>query len=369
MMWEQTLEKGMTNGRWMRGTLALLLAGAAASCGGAEAGGMGRDVDETYVRVINVEVTEVSKETFVEEIRLTASVQANRVVDVAAEESGVIREALVEKGTPVAEGQALARIDDAILTAQVEQARAQAELASQTWERRQRLWEEDRVGSEIAYLEAKYAQEQTAASLRALEERLARTTILAPFSGILDQRMIEVGSMVAPGQVVARIVDLNPLKVMAGVPERYAADVRRGARAQITFDVLPGQVFEGDIGYVGATVDTESRTFPIEIAVRNSQGIIKPQMVANVVVTRREVADAIVVPQDALVRVEQGYVVFVAESRQGGDVAAVRPVELGPARRNLVVLASGVDEGERLIVVGQKSVADGDRVSVVDVRD
>lgn len=175
--------------------------------------------------------------------------------------------------------------------------------------------------------------------------------------------------MVAPGQVVARLVDLNPLKVMAGVPERYAADVRRGARARVTFDVLPGQVYEGDVGYVGATVDPQSRTFPIEIVVRNPQGIIKPQMVANVVVTRREVDDAIVAPQDALVRVEGGYVVFVAEARQGGDVAAVRPVELGPARRNLVVLASGVDEGERLIVVGQKSVADGDRVNVVDVRD
>jgi RND family efflux transporter MFP subunit len=367
---ERKVEDGsMMIGRWSAGALALLLAGAAAGCGNVEAGGTRGDADEAFIRVINVEVTEVSRENFVEEIRLTAAVQANRDVEVAAEESGVIREILADRGTPVQEGQPVAKIDDAILRAQVEQARAQAELAAQTWERRKRLWEEDRVGSEIAYLEAKFAQEQTAANLRALEERLARTTIRAPFGGVLDERRIEVGSMVGPGTVVGRIVDLNPLKVLAGVPERYAADVRPGARAQITFDVLPGQVLEGTVGYVGAAVDPQSRTFPIEIAVRNARGVIKPQMVANVVVTRREVADAVVVPQDALVRVEGGYVVFVAEAGSEGDVAAVRPVVLGPSRRNLVVLESGVEEGEMLIVDGQKSVADGDRVNVVDVRD
>jgi RND family efflux transporter MFP subunit len=276
---ERKVEDGsMMIGRWSAGALALLLAGAAAGCGNVEAGGTRGDADEAFIRVINVEVTEVSRENFVEEIRLTAAVQANRDVEVAAEESGVIREILADRGTPVQEGQPVAKIDDAILRAQVEQARAQAELAAQTWERRKRLWEEDRVGSEIAYLEAKFAQEQTAANLRALEERLARTTIRAPFGGVLDERRIEVGSMVGPGTVVGRIVDLNPLKVLAGVPERYAADVRPGARAQITFDVLPGQVLEGTVGYVGAAVDPQSRTFPIEIAVRNARGVIKPQI-------------------------------------------------------------------------------------------
>ncbi len=359
----------MTIGRGRTGVLAAALAVAAAACGNAEAGGTGGGTGEAFVRVINVEVTEVSRETFVEEIRLTAAVQANRDVEVAAEESGVIREILADKGASVEEGQPVAKIDDAILSAQMEQARAQADLAAHTWDRRKRLWEEDRVGSEIAYLEAKFAQEQAAANLRALEERLARTTIRAPFGGILDERRIEIGSMVSPGVVVGRIVDVDPLKVVAGVPERYAADVLIGAEAQITFDMLAGQVFRGRIGYVGATVDRQSRTFPIEIALRNPQGLVKPEMVANVVVSRREIPDAVVVPQDALVRVENGYVVFVAERGQEGDVAVVRPVALGPSRRNLVVVSSGLEAGERLVVVGQKSVANGDRVNVVGVRD
>jgi len=353
-----------------RGTgLVLTLAAAVllGGCGNAEAGAE-HPSSGAAVRIINVEVAELIPQAFVEEIRLTGAVQANQDVQVAAEESGVVREILVEKGSRVRAGVALMKIDDAVLSAQVDQARAAAELAAQTWERRKRLWEESRVGSEIAYLEAKFAAEQTAASLRGLEERLARTTIRAPFDGVLEDRRVEVGSMVSPGMVVARVVALDPVKIAAGVPERYAPDVKVGAQAAITFDVFPLEAFSARVRYVGATVDPQSRTFPIEVVLPNPRGLVKPEMVSNIAVARRELDAALVVPQDALVRVEEGYVVFVAAQRDGATVAEARPVQVGPSQRNLVVLESGVEPGERLIVVGQKSVADGDRVNVVGIR-
>ena len=355
------------NGRWMRGALVLALAGSVAGCGNREA-----DAEDTsaagFVRVINVEVAEIKTRPFVDEIRLTASVQANQDVQVAAEESGKILAILADKGAHVQAGQVIAKIDDAILSAQVEQARAQAELASQTWDRRKRLYEEDRVGAEIAYLEAKFAAQQTAANLKGLEERLARTTIRAPFDGVLDERMVEVGSMVSPGMVVGRVVDLDPVKVTAGVPERFADDVHTGAMAEVTFDVFPDKLIKAPIRYVGATVNPQNRTFPVEVIVPNPKGLIKPEMVANVSVARRDLPDAVVVPQDALVRVENGYVVFVAADKGQGMVAEVRPVELGASQRNEVVVKSGVSAGDKLIVVGQKSVADGDRINVVGSR-
>ena len=115
----------------------------------------------------------------------------------------------------------------------------------------------------------------------------------------------------------------------------------------------------------GATINPRSRTFPIEVELSNPEGSIKPEMVANMSLARQEVEEAIVVPQDALVRVESGYVAFVVVERDGLEVAEVRDVVLGPTRRNLVVVDQGLREGERLIVVGQKSVADGDRVNLV----
>jgi RND family efflux transporter MFP subunit len=335
-------------------------AGCGASTGGAEEG-----APEEFVRVINVEALTLEPQQFAEEIRLTSVAVANQDVYVAAEESGVIREIYADRGNRVSQGDSIAKIDDRVLAAQVAQARAAAELAAQTWERRRRLWEDDRVGSEIAYLEARFQAEQTAAQLQALEERLARTVIRAPFAGVLDERLVDVGAMVAPGTPVARLVDLDPIKVFAGVPERYAADVRVGDGATLDFEALDGAPYTARIRYVGATVNPENRTFPIEVSLPNPRGLVKPQMVANMAVTRTTVEDAIVVPQDALIRVESGYVVYVVAERNGATVAEVRDVVLGPSRRNLVVIDEGLAPGEKLIVVGHKEVEDGDRIRVV----
>lgn len=353
----------------IRGALALLASVGLAACGSAQADGAeDAGASEEYVRVINVEVTTLEPETFVEEIRLTAVAMANQDVMVAAEESGVIRGLYVDRGDRVAEGDSIAKIDDTLLTTQVAQARAQAELADQTWQRRKRLWEVDSVGSELAYLEAKFNAEQAAATLAGLEERLSRTTIRAPFEGVFEERLVDIGATVTPGDAIGRIVDLNPIKVFAGVPERYASDIRVGAPAQLVFEALGDAAFEARIRYVGATVNPQNRTFPVEVLVPNPNRSIKPQMVANMSLTRRNVSEAIVAPQDALVRVEDGFVVYVVTEQGGQQVAEVRPVEVGPSRRNLVVIESGVEAGERLVVVGQRSIANGDRVNIVAER-
>lgn len=345
--------------------LPILLLGAVTSwgCGGVQAEGTSQDT--AFVRIVNVEVDRVEPGRFTEIIRLTGTVQASHDVTISAEESGVVREILVDKGSRVRAGQPIFRLDDDLLQAQVDQARAMASMARETWERRKRLYEEDQVGSELVYLEAKYAAEQAQANLRLLEARLERTVIQAPIKGILDSREIEVGTMVAAGTPVARIVDNDPVEITAGVPERYAADVAPGAEASVTFDILPGQTFQGQVSYVGAAVNPRNRTFPVELVLPNPGGVIKPEMVANLFLVRKSTEDAIVVPQEALVRTEDGYIVFVVEDGSQGSLARAREVEIGPAQQNEVMIRSGLKAGERLVVVGQMSVADGDRVNIV----
>jgi membrane fusion protein (multidrug efflux system) len=329
-------------------------------CGPAEANGSDEELPETG-RVLNVEVETVQPVEFAEVVRLTGTVGANRDVTVSAEESGVITELLVPKGATVAAGQPLLRIDDRLLQSQVAQARAQAALARELWDRRRRLFEEDKVGSELAYLEAKYQAEQAQAALATLERRMERATVAAPIEGVLDARLVEVGTMVNPGTPVARIVDMDPVKIIGGVPERYAADIRPGARASVTFDALEGLRFGGNINYVGAAIDPSNRTFPVEFVLANAGRAVKPEMVANIEVERRVIRDALVVPQEALVRVEDGYVVFVIEDER----AVAKPVVLGPSQRNQAVVTSGIAAGDRLVVVGQKQLAAGDRVRIV----
>jgi RND family efflux transporter MFP subunit len=158
---------------------------------------------------------------------------------------------------------------------------------------------------------------------------------------------------------------MNPMRVTAGVPERYAPDVRAGAAVRVTFDVLEGQVFDGTISFVGSAVNARNRTFPVELSVRNTGGAVKPEMVAHVSLVRRVVDDAFVVPQEAVVRVSGGHAVFVVHESGQGPVAEARTVTLGPTQRNLVTIASGLAAGDRVVVVGQQQVANGDRVRVV----
>jgi RND family efflux transporter MFP subunit len=342
-----------------------------ASCGGdAEAVDNGSDgvLVEGTSRVINVETTTVERQEFVEVIRLTGIVMADKDVTISAEESGVIQEILVEKGSAVRAGQALVRIDDAILKGQVEEAAAQAALDGETWERRKRLYEEDQVGSELAYLEAMYSAEQSAARLSVLQVRLAKTVVRTPLTGLLEMRMVEIGTMVNVGTPVARVVSLNPIKVVAGVPERYAADVEVGAVATVFFDVLDVSA-EGVLSYVGATVDPGNRTFLIELEMANPDGAVKPQMVANVAVVRQSISDAIVVSQEALVRVETGFVAYVVEGAGPDAQVVARVVVTGASQQNGVVIEEGLEPGDQLVVVGQQQVAEGDRVTVVGSRE
>ncbi|MEX1258461.1 MAG: efflux RND transporter periplasmic adaptor subunit [Gemmatimonadota bacterium] len=351
----------------MRAVTILVLGAALSACGDAEAGSQaGADA---FQRVVNVEVLPIEARSFEETIRIAGTVQANVDVMISAEEPGVVRETFAERGAIVRSGDAILQVDDRILRSQVAEAEARANLARETWERRRRLFEEDGVGSELAYLEARYQADQADAVLASLRERLDRTLILAPIAGVLEARPVEVGTMVGIGTPVARIVQVDPIKVLAGVPERFAGLVGPASRATVTFDALGPEVHEARVRYIGATVNPSNRTFEVELSIPNQERSIKPEMVANVNVVLREREGAIVIPQESVVRVEEGFVAFVVRDEGEASIAEVRPIRLGATQRNEVVVEEGLAVGERLIVLGQNQVANGDHVQVVRTRE
>ena len=317
------------------------------------------------VRVVNVEVTTMAPSDFADFVRATGVVEAMNDVILSAEEGGVIVRLLAEKGATVAQGQPLLKIDDAVLAAQVNEARAAATLAGEQYGRQRRVWEEQKIGSEIALLQAKAAADGAAARLAALEARLARTVIRAPVDGVFDERAVEVGEMVMPGTRVGRVVGTQRLKVTAGIPERFAADVRVGASARLAFDVFPGRDFTGRVSFVGSSVDAQNRTFPVEVALDNPGRVIKPNMVANVQVERARFEDVLVVSQDVVLRTENGYQVYVVVQRDDATVAEARPVQLGPTYENRVVIREGLAVGDRVVTAGQRQVDHGSRVRIV----
>ena len=317
-------------------------------------------------RVVNAEVTPVTTSTFVQYIRVVGEVEALHDVTVSAQESGTIAAFLVAKGERLVRGQAVTRLNSDLLDAQMEEARALNDMAVERFERQRRLWEQERIGTEIALLEVKSQATSSAARLKVLQTRLARTVVTSPISGIFDEQYVEVGELVGPGTRLVRVLATDQVKVVAGIPERYALAVAPGAAALITFDVLAGREFSGVIEFVGTSVDPRSRTIPIEIVLDNGEGLIRPRMVANVQVERLRQEQVIVVPQDLVQRTEDGFQVFVAE-RSGATVTArARAVKLGSSYANEVVITAGLAAGEGLITAGHRQVDDGSIIRLVD---
>jgi membrane fusion protein, multidrug efflux system len=347
---------------------AVVVLGAAAmvaGCGRAGAEEDGARAEER-LRTLNVEVAEVQPRAFSQVVRIVGTVTAERDVVISAEEGGTVRELLVRQGERVRPGQPLLRLDAGVLRAQLEQAVSQAELAEETWTRQRRLWEDEQVGTEMAYLQAKYNARTARAQARVLAERYERTTVRAPIGGVLDDRMVEVGSMVSPGSPVARILDVETVKVVGGVPERYAGEIRKGDEVVVTLDRLSGRDFTGIVDFVSAAVDRSNRTFTVEVAVANTGLTLKPGMVANVEIARERVEDALVVPRHAVLRREDGYLVYVAVPTREGWRAEARGVVPGGTRGDEVLITAGLEAREQVIVVGQQRVTHGDALLITN---
>ena len=316
-------------------------------------------------RVVNAEVTPVAPSTFVQYLRVVGEVEALHDVTVSVQESGTVAAFLADKGERVVRGQPVTRISAELLDAQVEEARALANVADERYQRQRRLWQQQ-IGTEIALLELKAQATSSAARLKVLETRLARTVVASPITGIFDEQYVEAGELVAPGTRLLRVLATDQVKVVAGIPERYALAVKPGAAALITFDVLEGREFRGIIEFVGTSVDPRSRTIPIEVLLDNAEYLIRPRMVANVQVERVRQEQVIVVPQDLVQRTENGFQVFVAEQRNDTVTARARAVELGSSYANRVVVTAGLAAGERLITAGHRQVDDGSVIQVVN---
>ncbi len=356
---------GLSGGMRAVAAAAALAVAATGGCGSGEAAQEGEERVEAFGRVVNVEVETLAPRDFTRTVQVTGVATAMRDVVIAAEETGVVRRIVRDKGEVVRTGQAIVHLDDAILAAQIRTASAQARYAEEVWDRRRALYENDGVGSELSYLEAQHALEQSRGNLEALRERIARTTISAPIRGVLNDRFVEIGSLVAPGAAVARIVQIDTIRMVAGAPERFAAGVGAGSSATVAFDVLADLRFEAEVSYAGAVVDPENRTFPLELTLPNPDRSIKPGMIASIEIVREEIPGALVVPQQALVAMERGRVVFVVEGAGDAARAAAREVEILVAQGNEAVIESGLAEGDRVVVVGQQSLTAGDRVRVV----
>ncbi|MFD2563953.1 efflux RND transporter periplasmic adaptor subunit [Aquimarina rubra] len=321
------------------------------------------------IKKLPLVTTITAKDTlFTHYLELQGSVETKKNIVLYPETSGTLVRVLVKEGQRVSKGQTLARIDDGGLSQQVAQMEVQAELAKTTFERQKKLWEQ-KIGSEIQYLQAKTNYESTKNGVEQMKRQLAKSIVSAPFSGIVDDVMAEQGSVVAPGQTaLIRIVNLDEMYIETEVPESYIASIVKGKEAQVYFPVL-GKTIDAKIRQVGNYINPNNRSFTVEVAIPNKNGMIKPNLTAKVKINDYTSENAILIPQSIISENSNGdQYTYIANSKDAKNIAKAKRVivKTGKTQGDYIEILDGINNGDAIISEGARSVKDGQKVEIIN---
>ena len=286
---------------------------------------------------------------------------------ITPEYSGILTNVYVKEGQKVKKGQLLAKIDDGGLSQQLAQLKIQADLSRTTFERQKRLWDQ-KIGSEIQYLQTKSSYESQQQAVNQLKQQLAKTTVRAPFSGTIDDIITEQGSVVGAGQTqLIRIVNLDNMYIETEVPERYISNVVAGKNVQVEFAVL-GKTIDTKVRQASDFINPANRTFKVEIAIPNKEKTIKPNLTAKLKINDYTSENALLVPQSIISENAEGeqYVYVVKNKNANGEGVANRVIiKTGKTQGDVIEVLEGIENGVEIIKEGARSVKDGQTVKVL----
>jgi membrane fusion protein (multidrug efflux system) len=289
---------------------------------------------------------------------------AVRGVTLSPELPGTVRDIRFENGTFVQQGDVLVHLDTTTEEAQLSGAIADAKLSRQNLEREHVMQAGRAVPqSEVDAAEAKLVQADAAvANLRAL---IAKKTLRAPFSGRVAIRQVELGQLVQAGSPVVSLQTIDPIYVELSLPQQALEDVAVHQKAQVTFDVFPGQSWEGTVTTVNPEVDIASRSVRIRATLPNEDGRLEPGMFANVAIYSGVQHRVLAIPATAVIYAPYGDSVFVLEKRENGTmVATQRFVRVGDRRGDFIAAVSGLKEGDVIASSGAFKLRTGMEVTV-----
>lgn len=308
----------------------------------------------------NVRVMSLERSTLTEFFEISGPVEPVRGSDLSSEEAGRVSVIPHDKGERVEKGEVLVELDRRILAAEVAAARADLELQEYNFEQTQRLHEAQKV-SRFEKLTAESQFEQAKARYELAKLRYERAAIKAPFSGLVTNRLIDPGELVAPGVIVARVIDPFTLKLVGSLTEREVTWVKVGAAASVVLDGYEWPV-NGEVAWVGFEADPTTGKFEVEINIDNSDLRLRSGVVGRARVRKRQHPDVIAIPRDAIMHSGDATQVFVVEE----GTAVLRGITLGADQGLMVVVESGLQEGEKLVVRGQRDLVDGAKVRITE---
>ncbi|RLD62305.1 MAG: efflux RND transporter periplasmic adaptor subunit [Bacteroidetes bacterium] len=310
----------------------------------------------------------VEEEVFNHFLELQGSVTTKNLLVLYPQFSGILTNVYVKEGQRVKKGQLLAKIDDGGLSQQLAQLHIQSELSKTTFERQQRLWDQ-KIGSEMQYLQAKSNYEAQAKAISQLQQQIEKTKVKAPFSGTIDDIITEQGSVVIPGQTqLMRIVNLDNMYIVADIPEKYINNITINKKVKVEFPVL-NKTIDSKIRQVGHYINPGNRTFKVEVSIPNKEKNIKPNLTAKLNINDYTNEKALLIPQSIISENASGqqYIYVINNKNDNNEAVAEKIViETGLTQGDVIEVLKGIEHGAEIIQEGARSVNNGQTVKIIN---
>jgi RND family efflux transporter MFP subunit len=326
----------------------------------AQIAGLDTNIEETVKTLVTV--TQPETKTFTYKISVPGVADSRQNIVVGAEAMGNVTKIHVREGNIVKKGQVIASIDSEVMYTQIAELKTRLELAEELYEKQKRLWEK-KIGSEIQYLQAKNNKESLEQSIKSLQAQASKSNITAPFSGYLDEVFLREGQTINMGQPAVRIVDLDVIKLSADVSEKYIGQFSVNDSIEVSFPSVD-KSFRVKIDNIGQVVSSDNRTFSIEAEINNTDGAIKPNVLADVTIPVYNNPNALTLPTSLI---QQGknsdYVYAVVEGEKGLE-AKKQNVKVGRSFKGITEILDGVAKDDKIILLGSRQVADGEPLKI-----
>jgi len=307
------------------------------------------------VKAKEVVVKELAPSKFEHFIQTQGAIESEENVQISAKMPGVVTQVFVQEGQDVRKGETLAQIDNSLIMRSIDELKASLELAKTVFERQENLWNQ-KIGTEVQYLQAKNSKEGLEKRLAALYEQNDQTRIKSSINGIVDQVTVKNGQNIMPGQPAVRVVNNTMLKVRANVSEAYVLNIKKGDKILVNIPDLKRDI-EAKVTFVGRSIDQMSRTFAVEAKLPTSPDL-RANMSVVLKIVYKSVPDAITVPVNVIQEVNNEKVVYVAQERDGQVVAARKEVIVDGVFDGRAQV-QGLGVGDKVITVGYQGLSDG----------
>lgn len=312
------------------------------------------------VKSKEVAVAALATRTFDHYVQTQGSVESENNILVSAKSAGVITQVFVTEGQKVSKGQVLAQIDNSVVARGVDAMKSQLELATTVYNRQKNLWDQ-KIGTEVQFLQAKTNKENLERQLQSVQEQNDMYRIKSPINGTVDDVHVKVGENIAPGQPAVRVVNGSDLKIVANMSEAYVTNIKKGNKVIVSIPELNKDVV-AKVTFVATNIDALSRTFKVEVKLP-SYADIRPNMTANIKVVYLTAKSAVVVPVNVIQSLNNEKIVYIAEADGKQQRARKRVVTVDGVFGNEAQV-QGLKAGDQLITVGYQGLNDGDPIKL-----